>query len=61
MMKKWHKDKWKGKAETVRTDTASALQTVFDNLNQGQQKKLLKAAEVKALFDRYGVAAGGEG
>lgn len=61
MMKKWHKDKWKGKAETVRTDTASALQTVFDNLNQGQQKKLLKAAEVKALFDRYGVTAGGEG
>jgi hypothetical protein len=31
------------------------LQTVFDALNKGQQNKILKNEEVKALFDRYGV------
>lgn len=32
-----------------------ALQTVYDELNQGQRKKLLKSEVVKAMFDRYGV------
>ena len=32
-----------------------ALQTVYDTLNQGQQKKLLKSEVVKAMFERYGV------
>lgn len=32
-----------------------ALQTVYDALNQGQRKKILKNAAVKALFDRYHV------
>lgn len=32
-----------------------ALQTVYDELNPGQQKKLLKSDVVKALFERYGV------
>lgn len=36
-----------------------ALQTVYDALNQGQQKKLLKEEPVKELFDRYGVAYDG--
>ena len=31
------------------------LQTMYDALNQGQRKKIIKNAEVKALFDRYGV------
>lgn len=43
------------KAEAVYTETKNALQTVFDALNQGQQKQILKDKEVKALFDRYGV------
>lgn len=30
-----------------------ALETVFAELNNGQQKKLLKSEKVKALFDRY--------
>ena len=33
----------------------TALQTMYDALNQGQRKKILKNKEVKALFDRYGV------
>lgn len=43
------------KVATVKEETKNALQLVFDELNQGQQKKILKNEEVKALFDRYGV------
>ena len=32
-----------------------ALETIFNELNNGQQKKLLKSDKVKALFDRYGI------
>lgn len=49
------KGRWTLAAEAVAAETKIALQTVFDNLNQGQQKKLLKSPEVKALFDRYAV------
>lgn len=45
----------KQKTDTVITDTKTALQTMYDALNSGQQKKIVKNAEVKALFDRYGV------
>lgn len=38
-----------------KAETKNALQTVYDTLNQGQQKKLVKGEAVKALFDRYGV------
>ena len=36
-------------------ETKSALQTVYDALNQEQQKKKVKNEAVKALFDLYGV------
>jgi hypothetical protein len=39
----------------AKTETKNALQTVYDTLNQGQQKKLVKDEKVKALFDLYGV------
>lgn len=39
----------------VKTDTKNALRTIYDALNHGQQQKILKNEEVKALFDRYGV------
>lgn len=54
------KGKWTVAAEAVAAETKIALQTVFDELNQGQQKKLLKSPEVKALFDRYAVGQSGE-
>lgn len=38
-----------------KNDTKNALQTVYDALNQGQQKKIVKNEGVKVLFDRYGV------
>lgn len=37
------------------TETRTALQTVYDSLNQGQQKKIVKDDKVRALFDLYGV------
>ena len=39
----------------VKEETREALQTMFDELNHGQQKKIAKNEKVKALFDRYGV------
>lgn len=41
--------------ENAKAETNSALQTVYDAMNQGQQKKIVKDDAVKALFDRYGV------
>lgn len=36
-------------------EVKDALQTVYNELNKGQQKKLLKSEVVKAMFERYGV------
>lgn len=41
--------------DTCISETRKALQTVYDALNSGQQKKIVKDEKVKALFDRYGV------
>ena len=43
------------KVNEVKNETKTALQTIYDLLNQGQQKKILKNEEVKKLFDRYNV------
>ena len=50
-----NKEKLLEAVENCKNETKEALQTVYDALNQGQQKKLLKSDTVKALFDRYGV------
>lgn len=44
--------------ETAMTETRTALQTMYDALNSGQKKKIVKNESVKALFDRYGVEYG---
>lgn len=41
--------------EAAKIDTKNALQTVYDALNQGQKKQIVKDEAVKALFDLYGV------
>lgn len=41
--------------QTVKNETKEALQTMYNELNHGQQKKIVKNEAVKALFDRYGV------
>ena len=38
-----------------KAETKNALQTVYDSLNHGQQKQIVKDEAVKALFDLYGV------
>ena len=40
--------------------TREALQTVYDALNRGQQKQILKDEKVKKLFDLYGVTTSNE-
>ena len=49
------KEYLKQKVDVAKSETTEALQAVYDSLNQGQQKKLLKNETVKALFERYGV------
>lgn len=43
------------KTEEAVSETRNALKTVYEALNQGQQKKLLKDEKVAKLFERYGV------
>ncbi|MBO5702150.1 MAG: hypothetical protein J6S71_06895 [Clostridia bacterium] len=38
-----------------KAETKNALQTVYDSLNHGQQKQIIKDNKVKTLFDLYGV------
>lgn len=49
------RDKLAQEVKAVKTETKEALQTVYDTLNHGQQQKIVKDEQVKALFDRYGV------
>lgn len=41
---------------SVKTETRDALQTMYDALNQGQQKQIIKDEKVRRLFDRYDVS-----
>lgn len=45
----------KQKTERAVNETKNALQTVYDALNHGQKKQIVKDTKVKALFERYGV------
>ena len=49
------REELKTATEAAKTETRNALQIVYDSLNQGQQKKIVKDEKVKALFDLYGV------
>lgn len=41
--------------EQFMSETKSALQTLWDNVNKGQKKQILKKENIKKLFDKYGV------
>ena len=43
------------KVTALKEETKNALQEVYNELNNGQQNKLLKNENIKALFERYGV------
>lgn len=49
------KDALTAAVEAAKEETKSALQTVYDALNHGQQKKIINDEAVKSLFDLYGV------
>ena len=54
------KKKLQENVKAVKSETKAALQLVYNSLNQGQQKKLIKNEEVKRLLKFYGVIEGGE-
>jgi len=41
--------------DKTKSETKSALQLIYESLNNGQQKKLIKNEEVYQLLKRYGV------
>lgn len=49
------KTKLNERVEETANDTRSALESVLEELNQGQRQKLMKNEKVKALMERYGV------
>ena len=50
-----NKDTLNEAVKACKKETREALQTVYDELNNGQQKKILKNENIKALFERYEV------
>ena len=52
------KEKISSAVDTAKSETRDALQTMYDAMNKGQQKQIVKIDAVKALFDRYGVTYG---
>lgn len=50
-----NKDTLNEAVKACKAETKEALQTVYNTLNNGQQKKLLKNENIKALFERYEV------
>jgi len=49
------KDKLQANVNAIKSETKEALQLIYDTLNNGQQKKIVKNPEVKALLVRYGI------
>ena len=54
------KEKLKENVAKTKNTTKDALTTIYEALNQGQQKKLLKNEEVKRILKFYGVIEEGE-
>lgn len=49
------KTKLQENVNSTKAETKAALQLFYDTLNNGQQKKIVKNPEVKALLIRYGI------
>lgn len=52
------KEKLDASVKEAKNTTKECLQTLWDNINKGQQKQILKSAEIKEMFDRFGVDYG---
>lgn len=44
--------------DVAKAETKTALETVYNALNHGQQKQIVKDEAVRKLFDLYGVEYG---
>lgn len=49
------KDKLNQYVSDYKKSTKEALQLLYDNINKGQQKQIVKREEIKKLFDTYNV------
>jgi hypothetical protein len=49
------KQELKEKVLAYNREIKEALETMYNALNHGQQKKIASNEKVKALFDRYGI------
>lgn len=49
------KEKLQENVSKAKSETKAALQLIWDNLNNGQRKKLVKNEEVYQLLKRYGI------
>ena len=49
------KAEFEKRVQAAQKETHDALAEVWSNLNNGQQKKLIKNEKVKAVLKRYGV------
>ena len=43
------------KAKAYNRELREALQLIYNELNQGQRKKLMRNPAIKALYERYGI------
>lgn len=48
------------KAKAYNRELRDALQLIYDELNQGQRKKIMRNATIKALYVRYGIGGNDE-
>ena len=54
-MKRIKKEQLTAAAASAKSETREVLQTVYNELNNGQKKKLVNNDKVRAIFDRFGV------
>lgn len=48
------------KAKAYNRELREALQLIYNELNQGQRKKLMRNPAIKALYERYGIGGNDE-
>ena len=48
------------KAKAYNRELREALQLIYDELNQGQRKKIMRNPTIKALYERYGIGGNDE-
>lgn len=48
------------KAMAYNRELRDALQLIYDELNQGQRKKIMRNATIKALYEHYGIGGNDE-